>query len=237
MFGVSSQLPVRAQSCCRSAWAYTVLSALVCGALVAVPVHRAHAQDAQAPAAAPAAQPGYPVPPPQQAAPGQPQYVPPPPPPQAAPQAGQAPGYYPPPGQHPGYYPPPQQGYYPPPQQYYPPMRTLTAMEIEQLKQLAKQDADSDISGFGWFSLGCLIGAVGIILGYALSPSPPGSRLIGKSPEFVSEYSRYYKSYARSKRGRNAIAGLVVGCVVGGVVYLGVYAATLGAVFSKMPVQ
>lgn len=220
MITVSNQLPIKARHDRRSAVAYTVLTGLVCGVLVALPV-RVRAQQAQPAAATPpaSADPAYPVPPPPPPvapAPAQPQYVPPPPP---------------------EVVPAPPVAQPPPTFQTYPAPQPLSGAELEAIRQQAKQDAAADTSGFGWFSLGCLIGAVGVVLGYVIAPKPPASRLIGKSPEQLAEYARQYRSFGRSKQGRRAIAGMIVGCAAAGVTTLVVYAAALATAVSRTSIR
>ena len=92
----------------------------------------------------------------------------------------------------------------------------------------AEADANKDVSKLLCFSAGCVLSALfflpspygylfpptGIIGSYSYRPVPPPSRLIGKSPEYISAYTTTYKS----KRGNIQVlwtsAGCLSGCVV-----------------------
>ena len=92
----------------------------------------------------------------------------------------------------------------------------------------AEADANKDVSKLLCVSAGCVLSALfflpspygylfpptGIIGSYSYRPVPPPSRLIGKSPEYISAYTTTYKS----KRGNIQVlwtsAGCLSGCVV-----------------------
>ena len=91
----------------------------------------------------------------------------------------------------------------------------------------ARDDAKTDVAtaarvdvclwlsgGFGLgFGGGCLLGSLGIVGAYFYQPSPPLTRFIGKSPEYIDAY------IARYKRARNqvALSGAGLGCIAGAV--------------------
>jgi hypothetical protein len=113
------------------------------------------------------------------------------------------PGY----GQPPPGYPPP--GYGPPPG-----MNEAAQAQID-----GRADAVANISGILWFFAGFFLTWIGIILGYVLSPSPDGARLVGKSPGYVQAYTDAYQSEGRSVQGIHA----VYGCVTSGAIVLVIY--------------
>lgn len=101
--------------------------------------------------------------------------------------------------------------------------------ELEVLKQItdaAKYDADADADADGclWFCSGfslalgggCLLGSLSLISSYSYRPSPPLSRLVGKSPEYISVYIDTYKEQRRSAASSAAIVGCALGAATAG---------------------
>ena len=95
-------------------------------------------------------------------------------------------------------------------------------------EQDAEADANKDVSKLLCFSAGCVLSAVfflpspygyllppaGIIGSYSYRPGPPPSRLIGKSPEYISAYTTTYKSKRGNIQALWTSAGCLTGCVV-----------------------
>ena len=93
---------------------------------------------------------------------------------------------------------------------------------------VAEADVNKDVSKLLCFSAGCVLSAVfflpspygyllppvGIIGSYSYRPVPPPSRLIGKSPEYISAYTTTYKSKRGNIQVRWTSAGCLSGCVV-----------------------
>lgn len=89
----------------------------------------------------------------------------------------------------------------------------------------ARDDASTDVrtaatidtclwlsGGFGLgISGGCLLGALGIVGARFYEPSPPPTRFIGKSPEYIDAYVARYKS----TRNEAALGGACLGCIAG----------------------
>ena len=95
-------------------------------------------------------------------------------------------------------------------------------------EQDAEADANKDVSKLLCFSAGCVLSALfflpspygyllppaGIIGSYSYRPGPPPSRLIGKSPEYISAYTTTYKSKRGNIQALWTSAGCFSGCVV-----------------------
>ena len=79
----------------------------------------------------------------------------------------------------------------------------------------AKQ-ADTQI----WSLVGCFGGVLGVAGAYAIEPSVPPVKLLGKSPEYVSYYTQIYQQEVKSQRTKNAVLGCVGGYAVITVFYL-----------------
>ena len=81
--------------------------------------------------------------------------------------------------------------------------------------------------------VGCLFGLLGIGAAYAIEPSPPASRLIGKSSDYVAIYTDCYKDEGRSIQTKAAVKGCVVGALVQLALYLALFAAGLATVSTE----
>jgi hypothetical protein len=88
----------------------------------------------------------------------------------------------------------------------------------------AERDAQNDTNSELWFLAGCLGGVVGLIVAYAVEPSPPAQRLLGKSPEYVAFYTDAYSQRAQKRQVNIALTGCVTNCLVT-TVYFGVVLA------------
>lgn len=86
---------------------------------------------------------------------------------------------------------------------------TSSVNEYLQGKIDGQRDGKSS-SEILWTLVGCLLGPVGVLVGYLVTPTVPGERLIGKSPEYVQGYT---EGYQKKGREQNALwAGM--GCLV-----------------------
>uniref|UniRef100_A0A7C2PLG9 Uncharacterized protein n=1 Tax=candidate division WOR-3 bacterium TaxID=2052148 RepID=A0A7C2PLG9_UNCW3 len=98
----------------------------------------------------------------------------------------------------------------------------LNAAQSEEIANACRQaefDAQRDVNGTLWLGAGCLFGLLGVGAAYIFEPSPPASRLLGKSPEYVASYTDCYKAAAKKIQTNNAIKG----CVISGVLYIAWY--------------
>lgn len=71
----------------------------------------------------------------------------------------------------------------------------------------AQSQAEADFNKAMWLGVGCLLGWVGILIGYLVQPSPPATALMGKSPEYVAAYTEAYKEKMKSLQTRYALIG------------------------------
>jgi hypothetical protein len=84
----------------------------------------------------------------------------------------------------------------------------------------AQMDATTDVNKVLWIGSGCLLGVIGILIGYVASPSVPASRIMGKSSEYLQAYTTCYTDKGKSEQGMNAIIGCGISSAVFGVIYL-----------------
>ena len=109
------------------------------------------------------------------------------------------------------------------------PFISTAQTELEALQQIVTAaehdaDADADADGCAWlcsgFSLalggGCLLGSLSLVSAYSYRPSPPVSRLVGKSPEYISVYIDTYKEERRSTAASAAFVGCTLGAATAG---------------------
>lgn len=83
----------------------------------------------------------------------------------------------------------------------------VLTVQAQDACRTAEMDADQETSGTLWFVAGCGLGILGVIGAYVIKPSPPASKLVGKSPEYVASYSDCYQAKAKSIQTTNAWYG------------------------------
>ena len=83
----------------------------------------------------------------------------------------------------------------------------MQASEMDNARMAAERDAKSDVNAMLWLGAGCLFGPIGIGAAYVIVPSPPASRLLGKSNEYVAGYTDMYEDAARSIQVNKAMIG------------------------------
>ena len=74
----------------------------------------------------------------------------------------------------------------------------------------AEQDAQNNVNTNLWFLAGCFGCVVGVGAAYGVEPSPPATRLLGKSPEYVTFYTDAYKEKAKRLQTDSAVRGCVL---------------------------
>ena len=78
----------------------------------------------------------------------------------------------------------------------------------------AQQDAQMEVNKTLWLAIGFFGGLLGIAAAYIIEPSPPASKLLGKSPEYVAAYTDCYKEAGKKLQTNAAIKGFVIGVLV-----------------------
>lgn len=106
------------------------------------------------------------------------------------------------------------------------------AQEVSQADACtdAERDAEANTNKTIWFIAGCLGGLIGLIIAYAIEPSPPATKLLGKSPEYVAAYTDCYKRKGKSVQTKTAL----LGCGVAAVVYLAFVLVVTAAASSEV---
>ena len=67
-----------------------------------------------------------------------------------------------------------------------------------------------------WSLAGAGCGCFGLLGAYLITPNPPASNLLGKSPEYVLGYTKAYKDESRKKNLRYAFIGCLANVVLTG---------------------
>jgi hypothetical protein len=81
-------------------------------------------------------------------------------------------------------------------------------------------DAEAEIGGGSWFVIGCLLGWIGWLIAYIVEPTPPATRLVGKSSNYVIAYTSAYKEKGKSIQSTKARNGCIIGTVATVLVYV-----------------
>jgi hypothetical protein len=97
-----------------------------------------------------------------------------------------------------------------------PAVTQLSVTSIAEIEDQARMDAQIDIKGQTWFLIGCLTNLTGWLIAYIVEPSPPVSKLLGKSSDYIAVYTDAYKREGKKIQTKKAFTGCVVGvlCVV-----------------------
>lgn len=73
----------------------------------------------------------------------------------------------------------------------------------------AEQDAEYDVRKVHWFFIGFCGNILGILIASVYEPTPPASRLLGKSPEDAASYTDSYKAKGRRVQVDQSAIGLL----------------------------
>ena len=83
----------------------------------------------------------------------------------------------------------------------------------------AKAAAENDVNGTLWFLGGCLGGIIGLGAAYIIEPDPPSQALVGKSDQYVAEYTDCYKNAAGDTQQTQALYGCLASVAAYGAFY------------------
>ncbi|TET47144.1 hypothetical protein E3J62_02355 [candidate division TA06 bacterium] len=89
----------------------------------------------------------------------------------------------------------------------------------------AEAAAEAEVNKLLWLGGGFLLGPVIVIVAMVATPSPPQTRLIGKSPEYVAAYTDAFKAKGKSIQTTQSL----IGCLVGTVATCGCYFILIAA--------
>lgn len=71
-----------------------------------------------------------------------------------------------------------------------------------------------------WYLIGCCGAEIGVIVAYFMTPDVPGSKLLGKSPEYASAYHDAYVAASKKAREKKAVIGCCTNMAIGAIIYL-----------------
>jgi hypothetical protein len=85
----------------------------------------------------------------------------------------------------------------------------------------AKTDAMTDSGGskWLWFAAGFFFNLLGVAGGYLIPMPVPANRIMGKSADYVANYSACYQEQSKGDNGMMAVWG----CVVSSVLYIAIW--------------
>ena len=83
--------------------------------------------------------------------------------------------------------------------------------EQHQARIDGEQDAETEVSRILWIVIGFFISIIGVIIAFVYQPTPPASRMVEKSQEYVMFYTEAYKNKAKSIQLTNALIGMGIG--------------------------
>jgi len=103
------------------------------------------------------------------------------------------------------------------------------ARELRALRQLgvrlqepcqeAKTAAEEDVNGTLWFLGGCIGGIIGLGAAYIIEPDPPSQALVGKSDQYVAEYTDCYAEAGGDKQQDQALYGCLANAAATAAIY------------------
>ncbi|GEM_PF-2285658 len=85
----------------------------------------------------------------------------------------------------------------------------------------AERDARNDVNVKLWGTVGFFFLIFGIVAADVVVSNPPVCRLVGKSPEYVSNYIKCYRKTIVDIQDRAALKGCMIGACILPFVYLG----------------
>ena len=131
-----------------------------------------------------------------------------------------------------------QQSWAPQPQSWGPPTQGAPAygyapqpVDTARAAMEGAQDAQADENAAIWFFAGCLLGVIGVVIAAVVEPTPPPTRMMGKSPEYLAVYTQAYKAEGKSAQLRASLWG--VGTLV--VVVVALYAFIIITLTNSQP--
>ena len=74
----------------------------------------------------------------------------------------------------------------------------------------AEEDAESDARKTRWVFIGIFGNILGVLIASVYEPTPPASRLLGRSPEYAALYTDSYKIKSRSIQVRHSVIGIAL---------------------------
>ncbi len=83
----------------------------------------------------------------------------------------------------------------------------------------AQQDVQMEVNKTMWLVIGFFGGLIGVAAAYIIEPTPPASKLLGKSPEYVAAYTDCYKEAGKKIQTHAAIKGCVISLLVSALSY------------------
>ena len=95
------------------------------------------------------------------------------------------------------------------------PFLTLAQQSNDAAQAIMDAERDAQLADTQiWALAGCVGGLLGVIAAYAVTPTVPSMKLIGKSPEYVAYYTTTYQQKVRSLQTQQATMGCFGGVLL-----------------------
>ena len=104
------------------------------------------------------------------------------------------------------------------------PFSTFAATGSDRICAQARKDAEINVNKVLWGGIGCILGPIGVLLGYFVEPSVPANRILGKSSDYVIKYSSCYKSRGKELQGTASLIGCGIGTAISIIYYVVAFA-------------
>lgn len=91
--------------------------------------------------------------------------------------------------------------------------------DVQQAEADARRDVGQDVSAISWGVGGFFCGVCAVAYVYIDKPQVPASRLVGKSPEYISFYTDTYNREVKKQRGQAAMIGCLAGSIFSTLTY------------------
>lgn len=103
-----------------------------------------------------------------------------------------------------------------------------------QARMQGEQDAELDVTKILWIVVGFFITLIGLIIAYIYQPSPPATRLVDKSNEYIMFYTEAYKNKCRSIQLTYTAIGFAVSAGIGILIFIAGM-AMIGSISNSFP--
>lgn len=92
------------------------------------------------------------------------------------------------------------------------PLLTLAQQTDDAAQAIADATRDAKLADTQiWGAAGCFLGVTGMLIAYAVTPTVPPEKLLGKTPEYVAYYTSTYQKLVKKDRTTRATVGCAIG--------------------------
>lgn len=85
---------------------------------------------------------------------------------------------------------------------------------------IAEQEAEVDVTKILWILVGFFLNLIGLLIAYIYQPTPPATRLLEKSQQYILFYTEAYIAKSRNIQLTYAAIGLAISIGIGFLIFL-----------------